>query len=106
MEALRKLRKEKGFKQKEIANYLKISIQAYSGYESGYREPDFATIVKLADFFNVSVDYLLERDKAKNEPINDNDVILIARGGKKTQYTLTEDEAQAFLKILEGLKNK
>lgn len=45
----------------DMANMLGISRQAYSFYESGKRQPDFETLQKLADFFDVSVDYLLGR---------------------------------------------
>lgn len=47
--------------QKSMAEYLGISERAYQHYEAGTREPSLETICKLADFFNVSVDYLLCR---------------------------------------------
>lgn len=62
MEKLVELRKEKKYSQSDIARMLGISRQAYSNYELGNREPDYNTLVKLAEFFNVSVDYLLGRE--------------------------------------------
>jgi transcriptional regulator with XRE-family HTH domain len=59
METLLKLRKSSGATQKEIADFLGISRQAYANYESGNREPDNNTLIKLASYFNISVDYLL-----------------------------------------------
>lgn len=56
---LKALRQEKDLLQKDIANYLNISTSAYGFYEQGKRTPDTQIIKKLADFFNVSVDYLL-----------------------------------------------
>ncbi len=61
MNRLRELRIEKGRKQKEIAAEIGMSMQALSNYENGLREPDFATLNKLAEYFDVSVDYLLGR---------------------------------------------
>lgn len=59
---LKKLRECKAVSQKEIADFINKSIQAYSLYETGKREPDLETLCKLSDFFNVSIDYLLGRD--------------------------------------------
>ena len=55
------LRESKGVYQKELAAYLKVSIGTISNYENGVHEPDLVTLGKLADFYGVSTDYLLER---------------------------------------------
>ena len=55
---IKNLRKEKSLSQQAIANYLQITRQAYSNYENGKREPDYETLLKLSEFFDVSVDYL------------------------------------------------
>ena len=56
---IRALRQEKGIKQIELARAVSVSQAALSGYETGRYEPDFATLKKIADYFAVSVDYLL-----------------------------------------------
>ena len=56
---LRKLRTEKKVSQQIVAEYLNITKQAYSLYELGKREPDFETLLKLGEYFDVSIDYLL-----------------------------------------------
>ncbi|TZE82596.1 helix-turn-helix domain-containing protein [Calorimonas adulescens] len=61
-DVLHRLRKEKHLTQRELADKLSISRSALSLYESNKREPDFATLKKIADFFNVSLDYLLDRE--------------------------------------------
>ena len=57
-ETLKKLRKEKGLTQVQLAKLLKISKSSISMYENGNREPDFETEELIADFFNVSIDTL------------------------------------------------
>lgn len=58
MNRIKELRKNKHITQGELADYLGISTQAISLYERNEREPKLATWRKLADFFNVDVDYL------------------------------------------------
>lgn len=60
-ELLARLRKEKGILQKELATYLNVTVATISNYEKGVHSPDYDTLVKLADFFDVSTDYLLQR---------------------------------------------
>ena len=56
-------RKSRGITAQKMADYLGIGIRSYRAYESGDREPSFAVLVKIADFFDVSTDYLLCRDE-------------------------------------------
>lgn len=58
-EKLRELRLEKKLTQKKAAELLNVSATCYSGYEQGYREPDFKTLIKICRLFEVSADYLL-----------------------------------------------
>lgn len=64
-EFLAELRKERGCLQKEVAAYLNMTVATISNYEKGVHTPDLDTLIKLADFFNVSTDYLLQRTKYK-----------------------------------------
>lgn len=59
IERLKKLRKEGKLTQKDIATFLNISQPAYQQFESGKKKMNLDTMEKLADFFNVSTDYLL-----------------------------------------------
>ena len=47
--------------QEEVANDLKIKKQTYQNYELKKREPDIQTLIQLANYFNVSIDYLCDR---------------------------------------------
>ena len=60
-ERLKKARKRKGLKQREVAEYLQIGLRSYQNYEGGQRRPDYETLVALADYFAVTTDYLLGR---------------------------------------------
>lgn len=59
---LKELREQLGLQQKQVACELKISQRTYSNYELGKTEPDITTLVRLANYFNVSMDYLCCRD--------------------------------------------
>lgn len=61
MNRLKQLRLAADLTQTQVSSYLKISQQAYANYESGKREPDHKTLSSLADYFNVSIDFLLGR---------------------------------------------
>lgn len=63
---LRDLREDKDFKQKDIAKILKTTTQYYQKYESGIRPLTIERLELLADFYNTSTDYILERT---NNPI-------------------------------------
>ncbi len=59
---LRKIRNDKKIKVKNIAEYLGVSPQYYYDLEKGRRRLNIDLIIKLADFFQVSIDYLLGRN--------------------------------------------
>ena len=56
---LRELREDRDYKQREIAAYLNCSQQVYSNYELGQRDIPTELLIKLANFYHVSIDYLL-----------------------------------------------
>lgn len=58
-ERLRQIRKEKGLTQAEVAKLLSIGESTVSFYESGKRQPDYKTLVRLSEVFKVSTDFLL-----------------------------------------------
>ncbi len=60
-ERLKQLRKERNLTQTELGNKINVTKVSISGYESGNRTPDTDTLHRIADFFEVSTDYLLGR---------------------------------------------
>lgn len=68
MNRIKELRKERKLTQTQLCKILNIAQPTLSGYETNSFEPDNATMSKIADFFNVSIDYLLGREETKNPP--------------------------------------
>lgn len=68
-ERLKELRKNMGYTQKEIAEQIGTSQPSYQNWEKGSRKPSRETIQKLADFFNVSTDYLLGQTDIPNSTL-------------------------------------
>ncbi|MBR4077988.1 MAG: helix-turn-helix transcriptional regulator [Oscillospiraceae bacterium] len=58
---LREIRKRKGYTQQKVAMDLNLSQNSISRYESGVREADYDLLVRFADYYNVSIDYILCR---------------------------------------------
>ena len=59
---LRELREDRGIGIDKMVEALDVSLETYKNYETGAATPPFAKIVKIADIFGVSVDYLIGRD--------------------------------------------
>ena len=69
-EHLLQLRKGRGLKQTGLAPSIGISWRAYQTYERGEREPQMSTLIALADFYGISLDELVCRDRSR-EPGGD-----------------------------------
>ncbi len=76
---LKSLRAIKGVSQQKAADYLNITKQGYSLYETGNREPDYETLLKLSEYFDVTVDELLNEDMSNI----DKNLIILNRYAKK-----------------------
>lgn len=62
---LKELRKKKGVSQQKLAMDLNVNQNTISRYETGEREADYKTLIMIADYFDVSIDYLLGRTNKK-----------------------------------------
>lgn len=62
-EQIKKLRIQKGLTQQQLAEVLHISTSSVGMWEQGRREPDATMLIQIADFYGVTVDYLLGREK-------------------------------------------
>ena len=64
-ERLKALRKERRMTQSELAELLQQSLRAYQYYESGHHIPEFPRLLLLADFYEVSLDYMVGRSETR-----------------------------------------
>lgn len=61
---LKELRESRRIYQREMAEYLGMSFRGYQGYETNQSDPKLKTLIALADYFGVSIDYLVGRTDA------------------------------------------
>lgn len=102
-ERIKELRKQKGLSQEELGQYFSISGPAVSKWESGNSEPDNVTLLKLSDFFGVSVDYILGKD-SENKEIEVLKQLLIRNGFMKSNEDLTYEELDRLMKFINSNK--
>lgn len=84
------IREMKKLTQQEVAEYLNLTRQSYNYYELGKRSPDMETLVKLADLYNVSIDYLLGRSTLENDIASKNNTLF-------TKINLADDETKSHV---------
>ena len=100
---LKELRLEKDLSQEKLGDLLEISRSAITRYECGDREPDFYTLQKIADFFDVSADYLLGRTNVKIIDLEKHkNVERLLRAAHKAK-NLPENKIDHLTKVLEFL---
>jgi len=80
---LRSAREKKGYKQIQVKDKTGINNKTLSGYENGVSEPDWETLVRLADLYEVTTDYLL------------------GKNNKGTTYAIPENDFEGFVKEME-----
>lgn len=61
VDTLRRLRQENNIGQKELAEVLDTTVKTISHWETGYSEPSIAQLIALADYFEVTIDELVDR---------------------------------------------
>lgn len=99
---LTNLRENKGWSKTYVAKAIGLSsMQTYANYEYGRREPDFKTVNKLANLFNVSTDYLLNGNKNehKTADLADKDTVFTYEGRK-----IPPEDLEYMKRLLRGGK--
>lgn len=102
---LTQLRTEKGIKREDVAAVLNCSVSAVGNYENGNRAPDFDGLLKLADFFDTTTDYLLGRTSVKT---SDKDLQFVCEYTGLSENAVNrfvddfKSEKRAFAATLEG----
>ena len=87
---LRALREEMGLRQGEVARGINCSSVTYSRYENGTREPSMGMIVKLAEFYSVSTDYLLGRELMTTDGLSEFEKELV-NASRETSRSVREN---------------
>ena len=108
MNRLRFLRNEKGESLRKIAKYLNVTIQTISNYETEKRDMTPDTILKLAEYFDVTTDYLLGKTDIRNPSKQIDDVLNEAMIGmsKEDYEKLTETQKKQIRDFAIFVKNQ
>ena len=96
---LRNLRKSKNLRQIDVASSLGIAESSYNKYETGKRRPDFETIKKLSDLFNVTLDFLMKAeyiDTKEYKYLNNENI----------ENSIIIEEHEDYLKTIKGIYYK
>lgn len=104
---IKELRKQQNITQQQLSDYLGITQATLSGWENEKFEIDNNSLMKCADYFNVSLDYLLGRTEEKNTDEKDDitfDDFTFAMYDEAQH--LTEEDKQALLQMARLLKSK
>ncbi len=92
---IKDIRVRKNLTQAEVANALGVSPVVYSRYETGTRQPSIDIIVQLADFFCVTVDYLLGRQDVEDSTLSEYEIELLIASRKADERA--RDDAMKIL---------
>ncbi|PLA90516.1 helix-turn-helix domain-containing protein [Ligilactobacillus salivarius] len=99
------LRKQAGMSQFQLAKVLDIATSTLGMYETGKREPSLKVMNRIANYFNVTTDYLLGRpekkdDDTKTADIEDDDVIFTYEGRR-----IPKEDLELIRRIMRGTRN-
>lgn len=117
MSVINDLRKNSGLSQKEFADLFNVHQTAVSQWETGKTTPDKETLIKIANYFGVSIDYLLGNTEQKEKPLVNEDEELTEyldelknRPEMKMLFSLakgaTKEDVEKAVKIIETLLGK
>ena len=108
MKRLRELRKEINKTQQNMADYLKITQQAYATYENGKAQPPLDIASRLADYFKVSVDYLLERTDDPQIYVDPPELpdVYYRLGAEARKRGILPEDAEKIIELYQKYKEK
>lgn len=102
MNRIKEIRLACGIKQADVAQLFNVAQATVSGWESGSREPDFDTLIKMADLFSCSVDELIGRENAPTvEADGERKVIDISKLNPANQ-----DRVEDYISLLLATQDK
>ena len=107
MNRIKLLREEKNVFQKDLAKLLDVSVPAINYYENEKRAMDTKTASRLADYFEVSIDYLLGKSDIRNpEPIKEEDIDVAFYDGYKGLNDTNKDIIKGLMDGLTARQNQ
>ena len=74
---LKEIRTARNLTQQQVADYIGCSAVVYSRYENGIRQPSIETLLRMADLFGVTVDFLLGRQNVENSTLSKYEIELV-----------------------------
>lgn len=95
---LRSLIEERNITQKKVANDLNIAPSTMGGYVQGISEPDFETLKILANYFNVTTDYLLNLYEPKSDNSLEDELLRVFRSMTSKHQILFIEQGKVFMK--------
>lgn len=101
---LRNLIEERNLTQKKVANDLNIAPSTMGGYVQGSSEPDFETLKRIAEYFNVSADYLLSMKSINCNSSSEDELIWFFRSLTNEQQRIFIEQGKVFIRNNESKK--
>ena len=98
-ENLKKLIEERNMTQKELAKHLNIAPSTLGGYVQSVREPDYHTLKLLANYFDVSIDYLLDYNPCSTSSKYENELLRVFRSLTEEQQLICIEQCKVLLRV-------
>ena len=102
---LKEIRAKRNLTQQQVADHIGCSSVVYSRYESGTRQPSIDVLLRLADLFGVTVDYLLGRPDERNGSLTSYEIVLLA-AARNADERAREDALQMLISHSVAKKGK
>ena len=99
---LKSLRELNDVTQEELEAYLKVSRPTIAGYETKDRQPDFEKLIKIAEYFNVSIDYLITGlNLPENQPVKESTLDQEVMISYKKLSLSSKQDVLKYIRLLE-----
>lgn len=105
-ENLKHLRKIKGITQTQFAAEFNISSGTIAMWETGKRMPDSETLKRIAQYFNVSIDYLLDNESSSPEGAEKLDDVYFSLAKEAQQSGIDPDDIRIAIETIKNMKNR
>ena len=92
----KEIRARRNLSQQQVANHIGCSSVAYSRYENGIRQPSIETLLRIADLFGVTVDFLLGRRNVEDSTLSKYEIELV-NAARNADERAREDALQMLL---------